>query len=160
MRNILVVVGTVLAAVVVGCATNPLTVAPVGPNPAGLKNQTANGELEVYSALAGRTEGNNPTWFQHTDYTIYDAENRPVRRVNNTVGFYAKRPRTVSLPPGDYRVKAEARDYLVVNVPVVIESGRVTRIHLDDAWQPRVAARKDFVLLPSGNPVGWTASSR
>jgi hypothetical protein len=160
MKSVPAIIGTALISLLVGCSTTPVAVAPVGPNPAGLNNHAANGQLEVYSALVGRSEGNNPAWFQHADYTIYDQNGNRVRYVMNTTGNYSKRPTVVSLPPGNYIVKTRAKDYFRVTVPVVIASGRTTRVHLDDSWRPEATASAALVTLPSGNPVGWNAGAK
>jgi hypothetical protein len=47
-----------------------------------------------------------------------------------------------------------------VRVPVLIERGRTTRIHLDDRWNiPANTPRSEFVWMPAGVPVGWRTSS-
>lgn len=153
--------GATVAVLLTGCSSTPVALAPVGPNPAGLDNDTTNGRLEVFSALTGRTEGNNPTWFQHTDYQICDWHGKPLKHVENATGYYATAPRLISLPPGHYLVKAEAKDYTSVEVPVVIYSGRTTKVHLDDTWRPVSGGRKsEFVSLPAGSPVGWSVAAR
>ena len=149
-----------MVSLLVGCSTTPVAVAPIGPNPAGIQNMASNGGLEVYSRLTGRAEGDNPTWYQHTDYSIYNSQGKMIKHVENSVGYYATAPRTVALPAGDYVVKARATDYLWVNVPVVIEQGRTTRVHLDDNWGlPADSAKGQLVLMPNGNPVGWHAET-
>ena len=149
-----------MTSLMLGCASTPVAVAPVGPNPNGALSSTAEGQLEVYSALIPHTEGNNPTWYQHADYRIYDQRGKLVAHVDNTLGHYARSPRPVSLPPGNYIVRAAAEDYLSVKVPVVIAPGRVTRVHLDDAWRPVNVRRTELVSLPAGNPVGWSPAAK
>lgn len=128
-----VFIGMGLTCLIMGCSSAPVAVAPVGPNPVGLNYEMSNGQLEVFSALIGRSEGNNPCWYQHAGYTVYSAQGLCVKHADNTVGHYEQRPRLVSLPLGKYFVRAGAKDYLSVKVPVVIEAGRVTKVHLDDA---------------------------
>src|SRR5215469_4299414 len=111
MKHIPAIMGTALASLLVGCASTPLVVSPIGPNPYRPETQTTNGQLEVFSALIGRTEGDNPSWYQHTDYTIYNEKGFAVKRVRNTVGYYATAPHVINLPAGKYLVKAEAKDY-------------------------------------------------
>ena len=73
------------------------------------------------------------------------------------VGF-ATAPPVVALPPGRYIVEARATDARRVRVPVAIEAGRTSIIHLDDNWKVPVSTPKDeLVSLPSGSPVGWRA---
>ncbi len=158
MKYLTVILGMGLSSLLLGCSSVPVVVAPVGPNPAGVVSQTRDGQLEVYSDLIVRTEGDNPTWYQHRDYTVYDPQGKPVEHVRNTVGYYARRPSSISLPPGKYLVRAEAKDYLRVEVPVVIKSGQITRVHLDDDWRPTDAPQTVVVSLPTGNPVGWAAN--
>ena len=81
-----------------------------------------------------------------------------VKDVGNTNGHYDTAPETVPLPPGNYTVKARAKDYLSVLVPVVIEAGRITSVHLDDRWHPpKSTPTTEFVFEPGGQPVGWSA---
>ncbi|HEV2436817.1 MAG TPA: hypothetical protein VG077_12525 [Verrucomicrobiae bacterium] len=81
-----------------------------------------------------------------------------MKRVHNIVGHYAKAPRRVTLPVGRYLVEAQANDYFRVSLPVTIESGQTTRVHLDDHWKPPADTPKtELVWLPNGNAVGWQA---
>lgn len=147
-------------AMLTGCSTAPVALAPVGPDPLGDNTHAATGQLEVYSGLVGRSRGDDPAWFQHADYTIYQ-NGRRVEYVRNTTGDYAKRPHVISLPPGRYVVKTEAQDYLHVEVPVVIDAGRRTTVHLDNGWHPdALASKSQIVTLPSGHAVGWNAEAR
>jgi hypothetical protein len=83
-----------------------------------------------------------------------------VKRVDNTTGHYAEAPRLVTLPPGQYLVKTQAKDYFWVELPVTIERGRTTKVHLDDKWKPPTdAPKKEIVSLPNGKPVGWRDQS-
>jgi hypothetical protein len=160
MKRIPAIIGTVSILLFVGCASTPVVVSPIGPNPNRPESQSANGQLEVFSAQTGRTEGDNPTWLQHTDYTIYNQQGQAVKRVRNTVGYYATAPHVISLPPGKYLVKAEAKDYPDVTVPVIIDRGRLTRVHLDDAWRTPAVSVNSFIKLPTGNPVGWSPDAK
>ena len=158
MKNIHLLMGAGLAALLAGCATTPVALAPVGPNPAGSRSGVSEGGLQVFSSLVGRSEGNNPSWYQHTDYSIYDLNGKLVKHVDNTIGYYEKAPRRVTLPAGRYFLKAQANDYLWVDVPVTIERGQTTRVHLDDNWKlPATASKAELVSLPNGNPAGWRA---
>jgi hypothetical protein len=157
MKSIMVLLGVGLGSLLVGCSTVPVAFAPVGPNPAGDQTLAATGQLQVFSSLVGRVEGNNPTWYQHSDYAICDLHGKLLKRVDNTAGYYEGAPSKVTLPAGRYLVKAQAQDYPWVKVPVEIESGRITRVHLDDTWLPTVnnAQKAKLVNAPNGYPVGW-----
>jgi len=157
-KSVYLLVGIGMVSWVLGCASTPLTVAPVGPNPSGTESAAAKGGLRVFSSLVGRSEGDNPPWYQHTDYSVYDLQGKLVKRVHNTVGHYAQAPRRVILPVGRYLVKAQANDYFRVSVPVTIKRGQTTSIHLDDNWKlPADTPRTELVSLPDGQPVGWQA---
>ncbi len=150
-------------ALVAGCATTPpVTVSQVGPNPNGLTINSEKGGLEVYSRLSQRSDDQNqgstdPIWYQHTSYAIYNTDGSLVKNVQNAPWHYDKAPARVMLPPGDYLVKARSADYFWVRVPVVVKSGEVTRVHLDDLWSPPADAAKGAVVrMPNGRPIGWS----
>jgi len=163
MKSICLLLGTGLVSVLVGCSSIPIAVAPVGPNPFGTKGIASKGELQVFSCLTTESDDHNqgsrdPVWYQHTDYYVYDLQHQLLKHVHNTVGHYAEAPRQVELPAGTYIIKAQANDYVWVDVPVTIERGRTTRVHLDDQWSvPGYAAKTAVVCLPNGSPVGWLA---
>ena len=160
MKGNIFAIPAALALLAAGCAATPVAVAPIGPNPAVLQSTASNGQLEVFSALSGRREGDNPTWYQHTGYYIYSRHGRPLEHVNNTVGYYSQAPSIVALPPGKYIVEARAKDALCMKVPVVIKAGEITRVHLDGDWQPSSGASgKELVRAPGGYPIGWRASA-
>ncbi|MDB6022963.1 MAG: hypothetical protein JWQ04_2820 [Pedosphaera sp.] len=168
MKSVYWLMGTALAGLLAGCASTPVVLAPVGPNPAGVRSVASTGTLQVFSSLTAQNDDQmqsfldedsaalNPSWNQHTDYKIYTLDGKLVKRVDNTIGHYAEAPRRVALPPGRYLVKAQAQDYSLAEVPVKIERGRTTRVHLDDQWKPLAnAPNRGVVTLPNGNPVGW-----
>jgi hypothetical protein len=148
-----------------GCVTPPVVLAPVGPNPDGHFNNDRRGDLQVFTRMVEQNDDQNQggdgtsDWQQHTDYNIYDLHGKPVKHVANATGHYAETPERIVLPAGRYLVKAEAKDHFWVKVPVTIDIGRTTRVHLDDNWKPPGNAPKgDLVTMPSGSPVGWRAS--
>lgn len=160
MKSAYLIGFTLLSSFLAGCSSTPLSLAPVGPNPTGAEGEATTGQLEVYSALQECHDGNefdnNPLWYQHSDYVLCNLNGRPMKHVFNSVGHYAQRPRPIALAPGRYLVKAEAKDYMSVVVPVVIKAGRTTRVHLDDAWNPGAFTTKsELVSTPTGYPVGW-----
>jgi hypothetical protein len=150
---------------VAGCASTPVALQPVGPNPLGNQTTTSQGHLQVFSRLSRRSDDQNqsssdPIWYQHTGYRVYTLDGKLAKRVDNTAGHYRQAPRTLALPPGRYLVQAQAADYFEAEVPVTIELGRTTRVHLDDQWQaPASVAKSEVVSLPNGMPVGWSVQS-
>jgi hypothetical protein len=164
MKKIPVILGTALTSLLLGCASTPVALAPVGPNPSGRASMAATGQLEVFSALQTRHDGNeydpNPAWHQHTDYTVYDSAGKRVRHVFNTVGHYEETPNVITLPAGSYVVMARAQGLLRVQVPVVIVGGRMTHVHLDAKWNiPTDTPKTELVQIPGGYPVGWRADA-
>ncbi len=158
MKYIPITLGAAMTSLLFGCATAPLALAPVGPNPAGVQATTTTGKLEVFSALEPQSEGDTPAWYQHEDYAVYNLKGKRVRHVANSVGYYESAPRIISLPAGRYTVRADAADELRVDIPVVIEPGRITRVHLDDHWRPPPDAPKRRLVFDSdGTPIGWRA---
>jgi hypothetical protein len=154
MKKFPLIAGSAMAFLLAGCASTPVVLAPVGPGPSALKTATSpNGSLVVYSAKVARSEGDNPAWFQHTDYYLEGAQKS--ERVDNTVGHYAQRPRTVHLAPGNYTVKAEADDGRWVTVPVVVQPGKTTIVSLDGSWNPAEGSGVAVVRMPDGSAVGW-----
>jgi hypothetical protein len=125
-KGILIMMGAAVAIMATGCSTTPVAFAPIGPNPAAIQTTAANGQLAVFSALSGRAEGDNPIWYQHSDYYICDSHGRRLEHVENSTGHYAQSPRVISLPPGKYIVVARAKDVLKAKVPVVIKPGEIT----------------------------------
>lgn len=158
MKSIFVLLGTGLISLLVGCSSTLVVLAPVGPNPVGVESMVSQGKLQVFSDLVGRTEGDNPTWYQHTAYYIYDLHGKMVRHVDNTIGRYEQAPCQVALPAGRYLVKAKANDFLWAAVPVTIERGRMTKVHLAENWKPPLnTPKRELVSMPNGNPIGWRA---
>ena len=166
----------------VGCAsTSHVTqLAPVGPALTEAPQEQGVGTLEVYSARvrapvdAQREEflwnndfGKNDFLYgpSHTSYTIYTAEGKFLRKVRNAEDMSDADPSLVELPPGEYRIQAEAEDEggvtFTVTVPVLVEPGLTTVVHLNGGWQPPHGVdAKSTVQLPNGNYVGWRAAAR
>lgn len=164
MKNHRFLLGTGLVLLLVGCSTTSVVLAPVGPDPVGIESVASTGGLQVFSRVTKKYDDKEqggdgiPGWYQHTDYSIYNLQGKLVKHVGNAPGHYAEAPERVALPAGSYLVKAQAKDYFWVKVPVTIERGRMTEVHLDDKWKPPVDAPKaGLVTIPNGNAVGWRA---
>jgi hypothetical protein len=149
-----------------GCVTSPVVLAPVGPNPVGRESVASMGALQVFSSKDAQSDDQNqagdgePFWYQHSEYSIYDLHGKRLKHVDNVTGHYSETPKRIALPVGKYLVKAQAKDYSWVKVPVMIERGRTTRVHLDDNWKPAAdAPKQELITMPNGNSVGWRAES-
>jgi len=146
----------IVISLLAGCVTKSVLLPSVGPNPNDRASSTAYGELEVYSASEQRIEGDNPTWIQHTDYSICDSQGKVIKKVWNVIGYYETPPQRVRLAPGSYLIRARASDNLRTQVPVTIQAGLLTTVHLDDVWTvPAGAHREDLAFTPDGHPIGW-----
>jgi hypothetical protein len=157
-----------LALLCSGCAVarGPLVLhEAVGPQRPYTNSPRAEGSLVVYSAhrVATYAQSEYPV---HTSYTIYNAGGKLVERVDNLAGSFNQDPATVTLPPGEYRVKALLERGGQVVVPVIVEQGKTTIVDLDGTALPQDAnAQGRWVRLPDGHVVGWqsdcaTASCR
>ena len=145
-----------------GCASPSLphtaiVLEPIGPRGAGPR-PAPTGYLRVHTATRDVLSGQLP-YQVPTPYWIFDEGGRPVRSVVNHVGDTDQAPMLVMLPPGRYRVLAEAADYGRVTAPVVITAGMLTEVHLQRGGMPEGAAapHRELVRLPEGPVAGFRA---
>jgi hypothetical protein len=119
----------------------------------------ANGDLIVYSATYSPTleQSEYPA---HTNYTIATVDDHVIERVTNATGSFNSKPARVSLPAGEYHVRAQYNGGRYVTFPVVIDSDNTTVVDLDGEAisQGNVGAR-EMVRLPDGQVVGWSVTS-
>lgn len=145
--------GLALAA---GCTPAARWVAPVAVGPAPVLAGD-DGELLVYSAddAVDTADAGHP---HHRSYVIRATDGAVLRTVENQSGPFGQDPEDVTLPPGRYTIDTSATNVGPVRVPVVIEQGHVTVVHLDgDAAADPVPAAT-AVRLPDGSPIGARAS--
>lgn len=154
------VMAVTCAVTLFGCATPaPIVVHdPVGPWQPHTIADDGSGQLMVYSATRVTT-ADDSEYPVHTPYTIYGPDQKVVRIVNNTAGLFSQAPSTVSLPPGQYRVKALAADSGFVIVPVVIVPHKTTIVDLDGTALPQKDGEPSgndthLVRLPNGRVIG------
>lgn len=141
-----------------GCRSTLVMETPVGPEPFARQTTGPTGQLVVFSVKEARGDGDDPIYYQHSGYFLYDSQRRRINRIGNTTGHFDEAPPPVDLPPGTYFVKVQAECYDWVQVPVVIKSGRTTTVHLDKEWNPGSSAENtELVNLPEGNVIGWSA---
>jgi hypothetical protein len=118
--------------------------------------------LQVFSVRELQSEGDDTPWYQHSGYVVYGPQGKRFKYVGNTVGEFDETPQTVTLPAGTYTVKARAEGYFYVPVdlPVVIERGQTTVVHLESGWNPPAGpSGTEIVRATSGYAVGWRAGS-
>jgi hypothetical protein len=151
--------GIILAAALAGCATHSNLVVnqPVGPDlaPSRVNLNQGNGQLVVYSALevVNPVSSDFPT---HAGYEIFDANGGLLRWVDNRSGPFYQSPAPVSLPPGEYKVKAPATNRGFVTVPVIIRKNETTTVDLDGTHfrQHKPTGAGQWVRLPTGEVIG------
>ncbi len=163
----------------VGCSSIPVatSVQPVGPSPTASPAAIRDGWLRVYSArepaeldpnLAERlwdeNLGRSDLLYDsaHTDYSIFNPNGTLVERVRNAHGLTDTDPVLVELPPGQYTIAAQAEEdsgeVVGVTIPVVIERGKRTTVHLTGDWRPSGRfVSSEIVKLPDGQIAGWRA---
>ncbi len=155
---------TAASTLLASCATQPVTLAPVGPRPLAWKQvvpESGTGRLQVYTETDEYEYDHDVPFFPHRDYQIYRNDGKLLKRVWNAQNHEDETPAIVELPPGDYVVKADAEFVGTVLVPVVIKPHRLTKVILQPGWKPPVnRADADLVRSPKGYYVGWSAGNQ
>jgi hypothetical protein len=165
MKTILVILAAAVVGMLAGCSTTPTELRePVGPDPFADRSADHDGVLRVFTATDEENDvGFQTPYGQRTDYAIYDWNGRLLTHVrDNNKGHFDGTPRAMHLPPGIYRIRALAAVGLGewISVPVVIESGRTTDVHLNGHWRPPADSPETaLVHAPEGSPIGWRATS-
>jgi hypothetical protein len=157
-----ILIGSLMVVVLGGCVSKPVALAPVGPAAGAPTSSSGSGSLEVFSS----TEKSMPTdsedhWVFDlpTGYEIYDSLGKEYKYVANHLDNMDESPDMVQLPAGHYTVEARSKCCGVVTVPVIIEKGKTTVVHLDDNWGPPKGTPQDkIVFQPDGSAVGWRSS--
>jgi hypothetical protein len=121
-------------------------------------SSSRNGDLVVYSATYSPTleQSEYPA---HTNYTIATVHDQVIEHVTNATGSFNSRPARVSLPAGEYHVRAQYNGGRFVSFPVVIEPDKTTVVDLDGEAISQGRAAREMVRLPDGRVVGWSAKS-
>lgn len=118
------------------------------------------GYLRVYTATDPYPSGDTTYYYPHTGYRIYDASGKLWGYVPNHTSNEDEIPTEVTIPAGEYTIKAQSDLYSLVVLPVVIQADRTTEIHLDSGWNPPSnASTNEIVYLPNGEAVGWRSSA-
>ena len=158
--------GALACAWLTGCASdsNQANIEPVGPKPAATVNPGDNGTLIVYSAFATDADfyNRNPYGRRYTDYKILATDGHLYQKVHNDNETLMQDALPVSLPPGNYQVKAQSNGHGRLTVPVVIATHQTTILHLEGggAWQQREGLNDtNAVRLPGGEIIGYRLDS-
>jgi hypothetical protein len=92
--------------------------------------QLLHGSLVVYSATDAFDDGDVP-YYAHSSYTIYTADGKLFKNVENHISRSDEIPEVVILPMGTYEIEARSERDGYVSVRVVIKAGRQTILDLD-----------------------------
>jgi len=128
-------------AVVIVSVTGSLTIAQAGgsnasfartvrPGTQDYRIGSAEGYLLVYSATDESFDG-DLAFYAHSSYSIYTADGKLFKNVENHMSLSDEIPELVTLPPGSYSVEARSTNNSYVRVRVMIKSGRRTTLDLD-----------------------------
>ena len=156
LRNTILSVAT--AVLVASCASAPPTIVheTIGPGPT-IVNEEHNGFLKVYSATESMADDDGFSLLRYTNYQIDAADGTLFKEVPND----DQEPTRVILPKGTYTVMAQSDTSGMVSVPVAIETGKTTVLHLEREkdWKDVAAGIRsaDLVRLPNGQPIGFRA---
>jgi hypothetical protein len=156
LRNTILSVAT--AVLVASCASAPPTIVheTIGPGPT-IVNEEHNGFLKVYSATESMADDDGFSLLRYTNYQIDAADGTFFKEVPND----DQEPTRVILPKGTYTVVAQSDTSGKVSVPVAIETGKTTVLHLEREkdWKDVAAGIRsaDLVRLPNGQPIGFRA---
>ena len=119
-----------LALLTTGAIAEPTLLNAVGPDTQTLQAADYVGTLVVFSATEARADGKDAYYYPHTSYEVY-RNGQPFRHVDNGRTLEIETPSRVTLPQGNYTVVAESENDGMVKVPVRIETGRTTVVHLE-----------------------------
>jgi hypothetical protein len=143
------------------CMSTPLALAPVGPDASAQPRSSANGSLQVFSATqksAPLASDDTQLFDLHTGYEVCSSAGQHLQYVANHQSNMDTSPDVVTLAPGRYNVLAQSTWCGMVTVPVVIQAGKTTVVHLDDNWFPSSHPQaRELVFLPNGQAVGWSS---
>src|SRR6185312_14737118 len=113
----LLLIGAVQAGLLAGCASQPVTLSPVGPEPEKHATSAGTGYLQVFSDTETHVIGDGPAYYPRTGYNIYDQSGARIKYVPNHIGNMDESPTLVRVPAGNYNVVAQSSAYGRVTVP-------------------------------------------
>ena len=102
---------------------------PVGPE-LDHRTESPKGYLIVYSATDPFNDGEVP-YYAHSPYSIYAADGKFFKHVENHISLSDELPSVVTLPTGSYTIEARSENRGYVRVPIVIAAGRRTIVDPD-----------------------------
>jgi hypothetical protein len=160
---ILIAIGALLT----GCAgmQSGLVLDTAGPAPIPTaQSNSGPGTLIVYSAYQVNADFNSrdPNRREHSNYKILDQDKKLLEWIHNQTDDIFQNAVPVKLPAGEYFVVARSNCFGIVTIPVIMDAGRETVLHLNggDKWSEGTAIiAANAVCLPDGEIVGWKSAS-
>ena len=118
-----------------------------GPIQPALNDQAElrQGYLLVYSAT-DRFDDGGTFYYPHSSYSIYTAEGKFFKNVENHISRSDEIPALVTLPAGSYTILLRSENRGYIRLPIVITAGRRTILDPDEAQtdlQKRFAQPRD-----------------
>jgi hypothetical protein len=155
--KIVIIAGAAVLPLLGGCAIATTPLASIGPGPAQKAWSRHEGDLQVFTATQTVDADFHAYFDLHVGYDIDDTSGKTIRYVANHDSNIDESVDTVSLPPGTYTVVARSTWCGLMKIPVVIEAGKTTSVHLDgnNWWPPSHPAANQLVFLPNGEAAGW-----
>jgi hypothetical protein len=155
--------GTAIIPLLPGCALTPVTLDSIGPAPENGKPSDyapmGSGWLRVYTATKRHEIGDNTFFYSHTGYRICTKDGQLWKFIPKNTDNMDEAASIVEIPAGDYRIFAQSQAYNLVSVPVVIQAGKTTEVHLGTHWKAPVGtSTNEIVYFPDGWPVGWKST--
>jgi hypothetical protein len=157
--RIISIIGAAVIPFLNGCVSGPTALKPVGPDATSSVESALQGHLLVYTATQAGEDYIRGNFLQLTGYEIKNASGKRFAFVADQDSGWNGSPERVTLPAGTYNVIAESADYGLVTVPVVVQSGRTTAVHLDrDARTPKPYSPKALVQFSDEEKGGWSGT--
>jgi hypothetical protein len=156
----IIIAGAAFLPLIGGCAITPTPLASIGPGPDHKAWTGPEGYLQVFTATQTVDADFHAYFNVHVGYDIDDASGKLVKYVANHFSDLDESVDTVSLAPGAYTVVARSTWCGLMKIPVVVERGVTTSIHLDgnNWWPPSRPAGNQLVFLPNGEAAGWKSA--
>jgi hypothetical protein len=152
-----ILIATIGIPLLAGCSSTPIKLDPVGPAPSSA--YVPNGWLKVFSATKSVPNGDDTYYYPHQGYRIYTGSGKLLEFVPNHIDNMDESATLLKIPAGKYEVLARSEPYNMIIVPVVIQAGKTTEVHLGAHWKaPSNAPTNEIVYFPDGRPVGWKSS--
>jgi hypothetical protein len=129
--QIISLIGAAIITLLGGCVSGATALKPVGPDATSSVEANPQGRLQVYTPTQVAEDFLRGNFTQLMAYDIRNESGKRLMFVANQASGVEESPDQVMLPTGKYTIVADSADYGLVTVPMVIQSGKTTTVHLD-----------------------------